>query len=100
MFYGELNQSFHRTNTVIPNWIIPWQEFYGTAKIHKLSPGDQIEKLPIRPIISNIDTATYRLAKHLAKLLSPLSASEYTVKSTRLYRKIKNSYEMVSNGIF
>ena len=59
-------------------------KFYGTAKIHKLSQGDQVDKLPIiKPIISNIDTATYRLAKHLAKLLSPLSTSKYTVKSTK-----------------
>ena len=58
-------------------------KFYGTEKIHKLSQGDQAEKLPIRPIIFNIDTATYRLAKHFAKLLSLLSASEYTVKSTK-----------------
>ena len=34
-------------------------KLYGTAKIHKLSQGGQVEKLPIRPIISNIDTATY-----------------------------------------
>ena len=40
-----------------------------------------IEKLPIRPIISNLNTATYHLAKYLAKLLSPLSTSEYTVSS-------------------
>ena len=36
----------------------------------------------MRPIISNIGTATYDLAKHLAKLLSPLSKSTYTVSST------------------
>ena len=34
-------------------------KFYGTAKIHKLSQGDQIEKLPIKPIICTIDTTTY-----------------------------------------
>ena len=48
-------------------------KFYRTAKIHKLSQGDQVEKCPIRPIISNTDTATYQLAKHLPKLLSLLS---------------------------
>ena len=37
--------------------------------------------LPLRPIISNIGTATYDLAKYLAKLLSPLSKSSYTVSS-------------------
>lgn len=39
-------------------------------------------QLPIRPIISNINTATYDLAKFLAKLLSPLNKSEYTISST------------------
>ena len=34
-------------------------KFYGTAKIHKLSKGGKVEKLPIRAVISNIDTATY-----------------------------------------
>ena len=77
-------------------------KFHGTAKIHKLSQGDQVEKLPIRPIISNIDTATYRLAKHLAKLLSPLITSEYTVKSTKDFIgklrtvKVPKGYQMVS----
>jgi len=56
--------------------------FYGTAKIHKLREGDNVNQLPLRPIISNVNTASYHLAKYLAKLLSPLSKSEYTVKST------------------
>ena len=74
----------------------------GTTKIHKLSQGDQVEKPPIRPIISNIDTATYWLAKHLAKLLSQLSPSEYTVKSTKYFIeklrtvKVPKRYRMVS----
>ena len=58
-------------------------KFYGTAKIHKLSPTDNIEKLPIRPIVSNVNTPTYQLAKYLEKLLSPLSQSDYTINSTK-----------------
>ena len=77
-------------------------KFYGTAKMHKLSQGDQVEKLPIRSIISNVDTATYRLVKHRAKLLSPLSTSECTVKSTKDFIeklrtvKVPKGYQMVS----
>ena len=41
-----------------------------------------IEDLPLCPIVSNVETASYHLAKHLAKNLSPLSKSEYTVDST------------------
>ena len=32
--------------------------------------------------MSNTGTATYHLTKHLAKLLSPLNTSEYTVSNT------------------
>ena len=34
-------------------------KFYGTAKVHKLSINDTVEELPLRPIISNLNTATY-----------------------------------------
>ena len=48
-------------------------KFYGTAKVHKISENDTVDELPIRPIVSNIGTATYDLPKYLAKLLSLLS---------------------------
>ena len=53
-------------------------KFYGTAKVHKIKDGENLDitnihKLPIRPIVSNIGTATYRMAKYLSKLLAPLS---------------------------
>ena len=54
-------------------------KFYGTAKKHKIPVNGTINDLLLRPIISNIGTASYQLAKYLAKLLSPLSTSEYTV---------------------
>ena len=31
-------------------------KFYGTAKIHKILPTDNVDKLRIRPIVSNINT--------------------------------------------
>ena len=50
-----------------------------------------MDQLPIRPIVSNIGTATYQLAKFLTKLLSPLSQSQYTFKSTKDFiQKIHN----------
>ena len=54
-------------------------KFYGTAKKHKIPIHGTINGLPLRPIIFNTATASYQLAKYLAKLLSPLSTSEYTV---------------------
>ena len=76
-------------------------KFYGTAKIHKLKLNDKVDQLPIRTIVSNIETATYNLARHLTKLLSPLSKSKYTIDSTKHFmEKIKqetilDGYKMV-----
>ena len=56
--------------------------FYGNVKVHKIERNDKVDKLPLRPIVPNIGTASYQLAKYLAKLLSPLSNSEYTVQSS------------------
>ena len=56
--------------------------------------------LPIRPIVSNIGTATYHLSKYLASLLSPLSESEYTAKNSFVQTvkldKIPSNYKIVS----
>ena len=60
-------------------------KFYGTDKIHKLPNGGNITELPLRPIVSNVGTASYYLSKYLAKFLSPLSQSEYTVKNTKQF---------------
>ena len=59
--------------------------FYGTIKTHK-------ENLPIRPIVSFIDSPTYQTAKLLSKILTPIS--------DRAPQKLKNSYkakEQLSN---
>ena len=63
-------------------------KFYETGKVHKLNDDERnglgnVDKLPLRPIISNIGTATYKTAKYLAKLLTPLGKSKYTVGSTK-----------------
>ena len=76
-------------------------KFYGTAKLYKLL-SNNVDDLPLRPIISNIGTETYQTAKYLAKLLSPLGTSEYTIRNTKKFvrqtRKIKVpvGYKMVS----
>ena len=101
--YVKLNQSLQRKNiNIYIQQVHPLANLMGQQKIHKLSEGDQVDKLPVRPIISNIGTATYRLAKHLAKLLLPLSTSEYTVKSAKDFIdkirtiKVPKEYHMVS----
>ena len=68
-------------------------KFYGTAKVHKVRPDDQnkIEKLPLRPIISNVGTATHKTAQYLCSMLTPLSKSNYSVLNTKEFvSNIKN----------
>ena len=68
-------------------------KFYETSKIHKLSSNQGIDELPLRPIISNINTVTYELAYNLAKVLSSLSQSNYTVSSSKEFTEtIKLKY--------
>ena len=77
-------------------------KFYGTAKRHKLKNGCSVDDLPLRPIISNVRTALYQLTKYLAKLLSPLSKSQYTVNNTKEFiemikkERVPSSYKMIS----
>ena len=76
-------------------------KFYGITKIHKMSPNDSIQHLPIQPIVSNIGTARYHLSKYSASLLSPLSESEYTVKYSKSFvqkfklDKIQSNYNKI-----
>ena len=55
--------------------------FYKTAEVLKTDRNYKVYKLPLHPIVSNIGQASYRLAKYLARLLSPWRESEYTVQS-------------------
>ena len=77
--------------------------FFGLAKIHKLKDSQaDVSDLPLRPVISNIGTATYQISKHLAKILSPLTKSEFNIESTKDFivklkkMKIQSGYKMVS----
>ena len=54
-------------------------KFNGRVKKHKIPVNRTINDLPLRTMISNLGTASYQLAKYLAKLLSPLSVFEYAV---------------------
>ena len=56
----------------------------------------------MQPISFNINTASYQLAKYLAKLLSPFSTSKYTVKSTSNFvthikgQNTPNNFKLIS----
>ena len=72
-------------------------KFYGTAKLHKIASKRPVDDLPIRPIISNINTSTYNLSTYMAKL-----ESQYSIKITKDFmnkiknKKTSNVYQIVS----
>ena len=77
--------------------------FFGLAKLHKLCRDNwNAESLPLRPVISNIGTATYQVSKYLANLLAPLAKGEYTIESTKDFisklkdKTVTSDYKMVS----
>ena len=77
-------------------------KFYGTAKVHKISINDTVKELPLRLIISNLNTATYQLLCYLVKILFSLSRSQYMVESSNKFvnvikqQVIPSSYKLVS----
>ena len=56
------------------------RKFLWNYKLHKLPLNGKIDDLPIRLIVSNINTDTYQSQKHPAKVLSPLRESENNIK--------------------
>ena len=73
-----------------------------TNKITTSFNTDTVDELLLIPIISNLNTATYQLARYLAKISSPLSRSQYTVEgSNKLVNVMKqqvipSGYKVVS----
>ena len=59
------------------------------------------EQLPLGQIISNIGATSYQRAKHLAKLLLPLSKTQYMMSSTKCFKsfikhqKVPDSHKIV-----
>ena len=52
---------------------------YGSCKVDKVIVGNCP---PFRPILSDLNTPTYKLAKFLVSVLKPLTTSEFTVKDS------------------
>lgn len=74
-------------------------KFYWAVEIHKTSYKDTIDQFPFRPIVSNVGTASYHLPKYLAKLLSPISQSKYTVANFKKFiQKFKKVVSLDSNS--
>ena len=75
--------------------------FYTTAKVHKLQ-NRGLNELTMRPIISNIGTATYETAKFLNFQLAPLGKSDRSILNTGAFvnqvegQRIPEGYKMIS----
>ena len=95
---SELPENVHKK--LYPTGSYPG-EFYGNAKVHKPSTNN-VDALTLRPIVSNIGTATYETAKYLASLLAPLCKSEFTINITKEFvkyiqkQKVPDGYKMMS----
>ena len=75
--------------------------FDGMAKPYRIGSKGLADDLYIRPIISNINTASYNLSKCLTKLMTPLSESQNTINSTKEFmNKIKNEKFQMDIGWF
>ena len=59
------------------------RKFYDSEKMHKLPDNGNLNYLPLRPIVSNINTSTHNLVKFLPNLLSPLRQSDHKVRSIK-----------------
>ena len=63
---------------LIPQYSTPPQ-MYGLPKVHK-------EDTPMRPIVSTINSPSYKLAKELARILTPLAGNTaYTVRNSTAF---------------
>ena len=75
--------------------------FYTTAEVHKLQNREGLNELTMRPIISNIGTATYETAKFLNSLLAPLCKSDRSILNTEAFvnqvkgQRIPEGYKMI-----
>lgn len=57
--------------------------YFGVAKVHKVPiNSNNVNDLPLRPIISNCGTATYETSRYLAGILFPLTKNNYTITNT------------------
>ena len=70
--------TLNERNELAPNGPNP-ARLYGLPKIHK-PPVDGLPKY--RPIISQIGSPTYKIAKFLLSFIQPYTSNEYTVKDT------------------
>ena len=67
--------------------------FYGLPKIHKAS-------VPLRPIVSFINSPTYNLSKFLSRILSSLLVNCYSVRNSKEFVDYVQNFTISESEIF
>ena len=75
----------HCSKGVIPR-------FYGLPKVHKVS-------VPLRPIVSFINSLTYNLSKFLSRILSSLLVNRYSVRNSKEFVDYVKNFTISENEI-
>ena len=75
----------HCSKGVIPR-------FYGLPKVHKVS-------VPLRPIVSFINSPTYNLSKFLSRILSSLLVNRYSVPNSKEFVDYVKNFTICENEI-
>ena len=75
----------HCSKGVIPR-------FYGLPKVHKVS-------VPLRPIVSFINSPTYNLSKFLSRILSSLLVNRYSVRNSKEFVDYVKNFTISENEI-
>ena len=67
--------------------------FYGLPKVHKAN-------VPLRPIVSFVNSPTYNLSKFLCKIISPLLKNTYTVNNSVEFTNLIRNQIVGPNEVF
>ena len=73
------------------NGVMP--RFYGLPKVHKAN-------VPLRPIVSFVNSPTYNLSKFLCKIISPLLKNTYTVNNSVEFTNLIRDQIVGPNEVF
>ena len=74
-------------------------KLYEIAKVQKLSPNN-VYDLTLRPVVSNIDTATYQTAKYLEKVPDGYRMVSFDTASLFTNFLLEETIEIVSKRIY
>ena len=66
---------------------------YGLPKVHKL-------KIPLRPILSSINSHSYNIARYLVSRLRPFSTNQYSINDSFSFLQELHSLDLNTDNVF